>query len=295
MKLKSVFSLLITAFGSWKEDRASLLAAALAYYAILSIAPLIVISITIAGAVFGEDAARGEIVSTLEGLIGTRSAQVIESIVSNAAQPELNSLASIIGAIALLISASGLFFHLQTALNIVWSVKVKPKTSLWGVLRKRLLSFAMVLVIGFLLLASLLISTAISAISHLDISFISSSSVLWQWADAVVSLGIVILLFALIYKYLPDVKLSWRDVWTGAMITAVLFILGKYLVGIYISRSSLATAYGAAGSLMVVLLWIFYSAQILLFGAELTQTYTYRYGKRVRPNRYATIVDKSLQ
>ncbi|MBE9060395.1 YihY/virulence factor BrkB family protein [cf. Phormidesmis sp. LEGE 11477] len=293
MKLKSAFGLLKRAFSGWQKDRVSLLAAALAYYTVLSIAPLIVIAIAIAGSVFGAEAAQGEIVNTLGGLIGTQGAQVVESVVRNAAQPELNSTASIFGVIALLISASGLFVHLQIALNIVWNVKAKKNRNLWQVLRKRLLSFGMVVAIGFLLLISLLVSTAISTLSQLEMEFIPNIPSLWQWADALISLGIVILLFALIYKYLPDVDLGWKNVWIGAMITAALFILGKYLLGFYISRSSIGSAYGAAGSLVVMLVWIFYSTQILLFGAELTQAYTCRHSHQVRPSRHATMADKS--
>ncbi|MEM8505290.1 MAG: YihY/virulence factor BrkB family protein [Cyanobacteria bacterium P01_D01_bin.1] len=294
MKLKSILSLLKEAFGGWQEDRVSLLAAALAYYTVLSIAPLIVIAIALAGTVFGADAAQGEIVNTLEGLIGEQGAQVIESIVRNAAQPELNSAASIFGAIALLISASGLFSHLQAALNIVWNVEAKKNRNLWAVLCKRLLSFGMVLAIALLLLASLLASAAISTLSQLDADFLPNISSLWQWVDGFASLCIVVLLFALIYKYLPDVELSWKDVWTDAIITAALFILGKYLLGFYISRSSIGSAYGAAGSLVVFLVWIFYSTQILLFGAELTQAYVCRYNRQVQPTRHATIADSSL-
>ena len=289
MKAKSVLSLLQKAFRGWKEDRASILAAALAYYTVLSIAPLIVIAITIAGSVFGADAAQGEIANTLEGLVGNQGAQLVETVVANAAQPKLNSTASLFGAIALLITSSGLFTHLQTALNIVWKVKTKKKAKLWVLLRKRLLSFGMVLVIGLLLLASLLVSTTLSALTRLDVGFLASTSSLWQWVDLFGSFGIVVVLFALIYRYLPDVELAWKDTWTGAVITAVLFTIGKYLVGFYVSRSSLGSAYGAAGSLVIVLVWVFYSTQILLFGAELTQVYTCRYGKPIKHSYNATL------
>ena len=272
-----------------KRDRVSLLAAALAYYTVLSIAPLIVIAIAIAGSVFGADAAQGEIVDTLEGLVGRQGAQVVEIIIANAAQPEISSTVSIFSAIALFISASGLFFHLQTALNIIWNVKPRQHKKVWAVIRKRLISFGMVLAVGFLLLVSLLISTVLSTLYQLDLGAISRTTPLWQLADALISLGIIVLLFALIYKYLPDVKLSWGDVWIGAIITAVLFTLGKYLVGIYISRSSLGSLYGAAGSLVVVLVWVFYSTQILLFGVELTKAYACRYDYKIKPSRHATL------
>ena len=291
MKIKSIFSLFKQAFAEWRRDRVSLLAAALAYYTVLSIAPLIVIAIAIAGSVFGADAAQGEIVEALDDLVGQQGATVIEAIIANANQPQFNSVASAVSAVVLLVSASGLFYQLQMALNIVWNVKTKPNAGVRGFIHKRLLSFGMVLVIGLLLLASLIISTVLSTISQLDVNFISSTSSIWQNIDLIASLGIVILLFALIYKYLPDVELSWKNVWIGAVVTALLFILGKYLVGFYISRSNLGSTYGAAGSLVVVLTWVFYSTQILLFGAELTQVYTRRYGAPIRPNRHAVIVN----
>lgn len=227
MKAKSIFSLLKKAFQGWKEDRVSILAAALAYYTVLSIAPLIIIAIAIAGSVFGADAAQGEIANALEGLVGAQGAQLVETVVANAAQPELNSTASLFGAATLFITSSGLFSHLQTALNIIWKVEAKKKSNLWTLLRKRLVSFGMVLLIGLLLLASLLVSTALSALSRLDVGFLASTSSLWQWVDLIGSFGIVVVLFALIYRYLPDVELAWKDIWTGAVITSALFTIGK--------------------------------------------------------------------
>ena len=191
----------------------------------------------------------------------------------------------------LFIGASGVFAQLQSALNTVWNVRVKPGAGIWEFVRKRLLSFGMVLSIGFLLLVSLIISTVVSAISKLDVQFISNFTPAWQIINLLVSFSLITLLFAFIYKYLPDVKIGWKDVWVGAIITALLFILGKYLIGLYLGRSSLGSAYGAAGSLIVFLAWVFYSAQILLFGAELTQVYTRRYGSKIRPVRHAEMMN----
>ncbi|MDJ0571637.1 MAG: YihY/virulence factor BrkB family protein [Pleurocapsa sp. MO_192.B19] len=287
IRIKTIFRLLKEAFSEWQQDKASLLAAALAYYTVFSITPLLVIAIAIAGAVFGQDAAKGEIVEQINGLVGQQGAQAIETALANANQPQLGSIASIISIVVLLIGASGVFAQLQEALNTVWNVKAKPDGGIWQFIRKRLLSFGMVLAIGFLLLVSLILSAILSGISKLEINLIPGLSPLWQLLNVAISFGLISLLFALIYKYLPDVKIRWKDVWVGAIITALLFTLGKFLIGIYLGRGSLGSAYGAAGSLIVFLAWVFYSAQILLFGAELTQVYARKYGRKIRPDSHA--------
>ena len=211
----------------------------------------------------------------------------------NVNQPQLKSAASIISIIVLLIGASGVFAQLQDALNTVWNVKAKPKGGIWLFIRKRLLSFGMVLVIGFLLLVSLIVSAVLAGISKLEISPLPGFTPLWQFLNFGVSFGFISLLFALIYKYLPDAKIRWKDVWVGAIITALLFSLGKYLIGLYLGRGSFGSAYGAAGSLIVFLAWVFYSAQILLFGAEFTQVYARKYGRQIRPNKHSEITNSS--
>ena len=291
IRVKSIFRLLKEAFQGWQKDKVSILAAALAYYTVFSIAPLLVIAIAIADAVFGEEAARGEIVSQIDYLVGQQGAEAIETAIANANQPKLSSAASIISITVLFVGASGVFAQLQTALNTVWNVKVKPNAGIWEFIRKRLLSFGMVLSIGFLLLVSLMISTALAAINNLDINLFSEFAFLWRILNFVISFSLITLLFALIYKYLPDVEIRWKDVWVGAIVTASLFIFGKYLIGLYLGKSSLGSAYGAAGSLIVFLAWVFYSAQILLFGAELAQVYTRRYGSKIRPNSHAVMID----
>ncbi|MEN9568698.1 MAG: hypothetical protein RLZZ69_3894, partial [Cyanobacteriota bacterium] len=244
----------------------------------------------IAGAVFGQDAARGEILKQMNGLVGIQGAQVIETALANADQPQLGSIASIISVIILLIGASGVFAQLQEALNTVWNVKAKPeKQGIWEFIRKRILSFGMVLAIGFLLLVSLILSAMLSGISNLDINLLPGFDPLWEIVNFVISFGFVSLLFALIYKYLPDVKIRWKDVWVGAIITALLFTIGKYLIGLYLGQGSLGSTYGAAGSLIIFLAWVFYSAQILLFGAEFTQVYARKYGRKIVPNSHAEL------
>lgn len=291
IRVGSIFKLMKEAFIEWQQDKASLLAAALAYYTVFSITPLLVIAIAIAGAVFGREAAQGEIVQQINQLVGQQGAEAIETALKNANQPELGSIASIISIVVLLIGASGVFAQLQEALNTVWNVKPKPNSGIWGFIRKRLLSFGVVLAIGFLLLVSLIFSAVLSGISKLQIGILPGVTSLWQWLNFAISFGVITLLFALIYKYLPDVKIRWKDVWVGAIITALLFTIGKYLIGLYLGRGSLGSAYGAAGSLIVFLAWVFYSAQILLFGAEFTQVYTRKYGRKIVPDSHAEFAD----
>ncbi len=289
IRIKPIFRLLKEAFREWQQDKVSLLAAALAYYTVFSVTPLLVIAIAIAGAVFGQDTAKNEIVQQINALVGEQGAQVIEIALANANQPQLGSLASIISLIILLVGASGVFAQLQEALNTVWDVKPKSDRGLGQFLRKRLLSFGMVLAIGFLLLVSLIFSAILSGISNLEINLLPGWVSLLRLLNLAISLGMVSLLFALIYKYLPDAKIRWQDVWVGAIITALLFTLGKFLIGLYLGRGSLGSTYGAAGSLIIFLAWVFYSAQILLFGAEFTQVYARKYGRTICPDRHAEV------
>ena len=289
IRIKPIFRLLREAFREWQQDKVSLLAAALAYYTVFSVTPLLVIAIAIAGAVFGQDTAKNEIVQQINALVGEQGAQVIEIALANANQPQLGSLASIISLIILLVGASGVFAQLQEALNTVWDVKPKSDRGLGQFLRKRLLSFGMVLAIGFLLLVSLIFSAILSGISNLEINLLPGWVSLLRLLNLAISVGMISLLFALIYKYLPDAKIRWQDVWVGAIITALLFTLGKFLIGLYLGRGSLGSTYGAAGSLIIFLAWVFYSAQILLFGAEFTQVYARKYGRTIRPDRHAEV------
>ena len=291
IRVRSIFKLIKEAFAQWQADKASLLAAALAYYTVFSITPLLVIAIAIAGAVFGRDAAEGEIVQQINQLVGQQGAQAIETALNNANQPQIGSIASIISIVVLLIGASGVFAQLQEALNTVWNVRTKSSAGIWGFIRKRLLSFGVVLAIGFLLLVSLVFSAILSGIGKLEIDLLPGITPLWQLVNFAISFSFISLLFALIYKYLPDVRIRWKDVWVGAIITALLFTIGKFLIGLYLGRGSLGSAYGAAGSLIVFLAWVFYSAQILLFGAEFTQVYTRKYGKKILPDSHAEFTD----
>lgn len=293
MSSKVLFRLLKETFQEWQADKASRLAAALAYYTVFSLAPLLIMAIAIAGAIFGEEAAKGEIVGQIQGLVGTEGATVIETAIKNANQPEISGIASLISVGVLLFGASGVFAQLQDALNTIWNVKAKPNKGVINFVRKRILSFSAVLGIGFLLLVSLVISAGLSALNKYMGNLIPGADFLWQILNLAVSFGIVTLLFALMYKFLPDAKIKWGDVWIGAMITALLFTIGKFALGLYLGRGSFGSTYGAAGSLVIILAWVYYSAQILFFGAEFTQVYAREYGSKIIPDKHAMRVTDS--
>lgn len=293
MRLRSVLRLLKETAAEWQNDKVPVLAAALSYYTVFSLAPLLLIAIAIAGAVFGEEAARGEVVRQIQGLIGRDGAEAIQSMIQNAQRPDSGgTLATIISIITLLLGASGVFGQLQDALNTIWDVKPKPDSGWKSFLQSRFLSFGMVLVVGFLLLVSLILSAGLTAIGTFFGNVIPGFVALSQILNFVISFAVVTVLFASIYKVLPDVEIPWKNLWVGAAITALLFNFGKFLIGLYLGNSSVGSAYGAAGSLVVILIWVFYSAQILLIGAEFTQVYSNYRGTPLRPSKHAVPLSK---
>lgn len=287
MSIKTILALLKDTFAEWNNDKASRLAAALAYYTVFSLAPLLIIAIAIAGAVFGEEAARGEIVTQIQGLVGKEGAQFIETAIENASKPEAGSIASIISVVVLLFGASGLFAQLQDALNTIWEVQPKPNLGLWGIIRARFLSFTMVLGVGFLLLVSLILSAALAGLVNFFGHLLPGVGFLLQLANFILSFAVTTILFGLIYKVLPDAKIAWSDVWIGAIITSLLFSIGRFLLGLYFGNSSFGSTYGAAGSVVIILAWVNYAAQILFFGAEFTQVYARRFGSQIVPDKNA--------
>ncbi|WP_414585989.1 YihY/virulence factor BrkB family protein [Scytonema sp. PCC 10023] len=287
MNLKAVWGLFQETFNEWSNDKVPRLAAALSYYTLFSIAPLLIIVIAIVGAVFGEDAARGEIYRQISGLVGDAGAQVIQTAIESANQPKTGTIASLISVVVLLFGATGLFAELQDALNTIWEVQPKPGRAMKNMVRQRFTSFALVLAIGFLLLVSLVISAVLAALVGYFRHMVPGIDVIWQIVNFLLGFGITTLLFGLIFKVLPDVKITWNDVLIGAAITALLFSIGRYLLGQYLGNGSFGSAYGAAGSVVVVLAWVNYAAQILFFGAEFTQVYARRYGSRIVPDRHA--------
>lgn len=288
MKFKTIFTLLKETVDEWNKDKASRLAAALAYYTVFSLSPLLIIAIAIAGAIFGEEAARGEIVGQIQGLVGKDGAEFIQTAIESAAKPtEGGGFASAISVVVLLFGASGVFAQLQDALNTIWEVQPDPKAGAGGFIRARFLAFSMVLGIGFLLLVSLLLSAGLSGVvAYLGNLFPIISSLL-QVANFVLGFIVTTVLFGLIYKFLPDVKITWSDVLIGAAMTSLLFSIGRYALGLYLGNSSFGSTYGAAGSLVIILAWVYYAAQILFFGAEFTQVYARRYGSQIVPDKNA--------
>lgn len=293
MNSKIVVRLLKETFAEWQKDKVPLLASSLAYYTMFSIAPLLLICISIAGLFFGEDAVRGEIIGQIQGLVGKEGASAIQSMLQSTQKPHSGgTIATIFGIITLLFGASGVFGQLQEALDIIWEVKPKPGRNIAKFLQSRFLSSAMVLVIGFLLLVSSLLSTILVSVTQFINRLVPGIGFLGQTLDFLLSLVVVTLLFAAIYKVLPDVKVPWRNLWVGSAVTALLFNIGKHLIGLYLGNSNIGSTYGAAGSLIVVLVWIFYSAQILLLGAEFTQVYSKYLGTPVRPSKFAIPADE---
>lgn len=284
---KAFFALLKQTVAEYNEDKVSRLAAALAYYTVFSLAPILIIAIAIAGLVFGQEAAQGEIVGQIQGLVGRDGAQIIQTAIENASKPKAGILATVINIVVLLFGASGVFAQLQDALNTVWEVAPKPERGLKNVIQQRFLSFAMVLVIAFLLLTSLVLSAGLAALGNYMGGLLPGLDVLWRIVNFGLSFGVITLLFAMIYKILPDAKIAWGDVWFGAAITALLFAIGKSVLGLYLGNASFGSTYGAAGSLVIILAWVFYSAQILFVGAEFTQVYASKYGSRIVPTKNA--------
>lgn len=273
-----LLSLLKLTFTRWSDDKVPKLAAALAYYTSLSLAPILLISIAVAGLVFGADAARGAVSQEISVLAGPRIGEGIESLLRSAWQPKIGTLATILGGIALLLGASGVFRELQDSLNIIWNVKEKAGCGIWGTIRNRFFSFVMVLGIGFLLLVSLVLSAGLAALGQP-----LGQGVLLRVLDQAITLLVITALFGAAFKFLPDAKTRWRDVGLGAFLTAALFTLGKSLIGLYLGRSAIGSTYGAAGSFVLVLLWINYSSQIFFFGAEFTKAWADTHGTLPRP------------
>jgi membrane protein len=282
-----MWSLIKESVSQWSEDYAPSMGAALAYYTIFSIAPLIVIAIAVAGFFFGQDAASGEIFAQLRGLVGDEGAVAIQALVKSASEPGKGTFAAVAGIVTLLLGATTVFGELQSDLDRIWDAPRPEKAGLWGMLRGRLLSFGMILGIGFLLLVSLVFSAALAALSHFWDAWFTEWEFVLQTINFVVSFAMITGLFAMIYKLLPRVDIGWKDVWVGAIVTSLLFSVGKLLIGLYLGKSSVASGFGAAGSLVIVLLWVYYSAQIFLLGAEFTKTYAYRHGSRMAHARPA--------
>ncbi|HEX9048675.1 MAG TPA: YihY/virulence factor BrkB family protein [Verrucomicrobiae bacterium] len=266
----------------WSNANSSAMGAAVAYYTIFAIAPLFILTLALAGLCFGHEAAQRELFEQVSGLIGKKSADALQSVLAAANQPKTGTFATIIGLATLFIGATSVFIQLQQSLNAIWNVRPKRGT-LWQFIRTRLISFGTLLGIGFLLLVSLVLSAALAAAGKWLRGVLPAEAVIWQGVDFIISLALITALFAMMFKILPDVKIDWRDVWIGALITALLFTCGKVLIGLYLGRSSVSSAYGAAGSLILVLVWVYYSVQIVLFGAASTRVWAQRHNAQIHP------------
>lgn len=288
--LKNIIFLVKETFAEWSEDKASRLAAALSYYTLFSLAPLLVIVIAIASLFLDAEAARGAINNQIDGMIGEAGAEAIETMIQTAGQREEQGIiATVIGVVTLLFAAMGVFGQLYDSLHTVWELEPinRKKGFIAGILhtlQQRFLSFSMVLGVGFLLMVSLVASAALSAFAEFSSNLLPLPPLVMQIINFAVSLGIITVMFALLYKFIPEAKIAWKDVWVGALVTALLFTIGKQLIGVYIGRSSTASTFGAAASFIVIMLWVYYSAQIFFLGAEFTQVYAREFGSGIVPD-----------
>lgn len=278
--MKEVWVLIKSAFTSWNEDYAQSMGAALSYYTMFSIAPLLLIVISITGIIFGQEAARGEIIGQLHNLMGEQGAQAIQTLLESTSQPTQGFTATTIGVVLLLIGATTVFGELQNALDRIWKAPVRTESGLWNLVRARLLSFGMILGIGFLLMVSLIFSAGLSAMSRWWSPVFANWMVIACTMNFLFSFVMTTGMFAMIYKIMPRVSIWWSEVWIGAAITAALFTIGKWVIGLYIGQSAITSGYGTAGSLLALLIWVYYSAQIFLMGAEFTWAYSHIYGSR---------------
>jgi membrane protein len=293
MKMRSIFGVFKTAAKDFSADSCPRLGASLAYYTIFSLSPLLLIVIAIASFFFGAEAARGELFGQISGMVGPKGAEFVQSMLSNGATQKHGLLATIIATVTLILGSTGVFLELQASLNTIWDVKQQPGAGIWSFIRHRLISFAMVLTIGFLLLVSLVLTAAIAGIGKMMGSWMPGMEAFSQILNFVASFGVITVLFAFIFKFMPDVTIPWRTVWIGGAFTSLLFTVGKFALGLYLGKSSAASAFGAAGSLVVLLLWVYYSAQIMFFGAELTQAWAKARNVKIVPKEHATIDEEN--
>jgi membrane protein len=282
-QMNFMWKLVRATYTKWDEDHAQTLGAALAFYTVFSMAPLLLLVIAIAGFVFGQEAAQGQIIGQIQDLVGVDSAKAIQSMIEEVRKPSAGIIATVLAIIMLLFGATGVFAQLQESLNTIWKVEEKPGEGMWKMIKNRFISLLAVLGTGFLLLISLVISAGLSAVGTTLGDVLPFPEFLLHIINFFVSFAIVTLLFAMIYKLLPDMSIQWNDVWIGAIITSLLFTIGKFFIGIYLGKSDVGIAYGAAGSLAVILIWVYYASQIFLFGAEFTAVYAESHGSRFAP------------
>jgi membrane protein len=293
--MKRYLDLLKQAFAEFQRHKALRLGAALAYYTLFSIAPLLLIAIAIAGIVFGRSQAQAQIVEQLRRLMGDAGEKAITEMLASAGKPKTGTLAIVIGTVTLLVGAAGVFGNLKDALDTIWNVEAKPSGGIMGLIKQRFLSFSMVLGVGFLLLVTLVFDAVIASIGKYAGNRLPGGEALWQSLQLLVSFAVVTVLFALIFRFLPDIHIEWRDVRAGAFFTAFLFVVGKFALGLYLGKSAVGSSYGAAGSIVVLLVWIYWSTNILFFGAEFTQVYARTQGSMRMSEQRAAGSERDLR
>ncbi|MEO6914670.1 MAG: YihY/virulence factor BrkB family protein [Chitinophagaceae bacterium] len=290
-RMKSMFGFMKEVFSNFIDDKVMKFSAALSYYTIFSIAPILIIMISVAGAIFGKKAAQGQIYGQINGLVGSDAAAQIQEMIGNTHTSGKTFVASVISIVALVFGATGVFAEIQDSINSIWGLKSKPTSGILKVLLNRLISFSLVISLGFVAMVTLMLNTVVDVLSKSLSKFIPGDDTLFVQIFNYILIFVVITgMFAVIFKVLPDAKIKWKDVMRGAVITAILFIIGKFVITIYVTQSKLGSVYGAAGSIVVLLVWVYYTAVILYFGAEFTKVYAIRYGGRILPNDYAVWV-----
>jgi len=293
--IKKIFPLLKQSYIAFTDDRGLKLSAALAYYTIFSIAPLLIVLIAVTGIFYGQEAVQGKIFSQLNDFIGNKSAAQVQDILKQMQLSGKGTFAIITGIITLIIGASGVFIEIQDSINLIWRVKAKPKRGWVKLIVDRVLSLSMIASLGFLLIVSLIINGIVLAMCSILTRFLPDITlIIIQILNQGITLLVLVALFSIIYKILPDVDIKWKDVIAGALFTSILFMLGKYLIGLYIESSSIASVYGAAGSFLLIIVWVYYSAAILYFGAEFTQVYAHSYGGKIKPSKYAVYIEQTI-
>lgn len=290
---KLLWSSLKESFSGFSDHKVTKLSASLAYYTTFSLGPLMIVIIFIAGRFFGEEAVQGQIYDQMKSFIGSNAAEQIQTIIKNAAISNKSGMAAIIGVITLLIGATTVFGEIQDSINSIWGVKAKPKAGIMKLVMTRLLSFGMIASLGFLLLVSLAVTAMVEAIGNrLKEIFPDVAVVLLYIVNLIITLGVITALFAIIFKVLPDIKIKWKAIWPGAIATAILFMIGKFLISVYIAKSNIGSTYGTAGSMVILIVWVYYSAMILYFGAEFTKAYALQKGVHIVPTEFAVWDDK---
>jgi len=296
INIKGIWEILKSSFSGFSNDKVMKLSAALAYYTVFSVGPLLIVIVAVCSIFFGREAIEGTIYGQIQGFVGPDAAAQLQEIIKNAAIGGKGKVAFVIGIVTLLVGATSMFAEMQDSINTIWGLKAKPQKKAWVILIKnRLLSFGVIASLGFLLLVSLAVSGLVDALStRLQAYFHNVAVVTFYIINLIITFGVIATLFAVIFRVLPDAKIKWKDVMAGAIATAVLFMLGKFAISFYISKSNVGSTYGTAGSLVILLVWIYYSSVILYFGAEFTKAYAIKYGDSIRPNDYA-VVTKTIE